>query len=210
MTTTPAERPKVLELVVRANPDKVLLWACGTCTRVCLDEDAARTCCAYQTCGVAVGSGYECRTCADKRMNEPRASHDAVMERCLAEATQVPEAEYGGEWVSWDDRGPGRGYFASLDELREYCLRDGVEPPERVWACMEIGLEFDAKTIIDEALNQDGHHEGAGDSIDRDAEAALQQALDAWCAEYAGGVVLYFPDYTRAVVLDPAAWKGST
>jgi hypothetical protein len=118
-------------------------------------------------------------------------------------AVRVPEAEWpAASYVYWDaEHGPHDGYFDSPAALREFCRDEGLAVPADVWATTWQPFNgLDAQAIVDNEVEGGDWHEDLTDSLD---VPALQAALDAWMKAQTAGS--WFTDYTRVIVLDPAA-----
>jgi hypothetical protein len=196
----------IIDLVKRGSDD-VVAHACGTCHVVMPTEGAARVCCTCHTCHAPLVPRhvYECTACRDARYKDHRAERYARDRARMLAATAVPESKHEG-WVYWEEgEGHNKGFFASVEELREWCYGSDHEPPARVWACAPHGFSLDAQAIVDNELESGEYHESAGDCLDGKDVAALQTLLDDWVSNHAGGVETWKPTKT-AVELDPAAW----
>jgi len=180
-----------LSLVVQGRNDgKTVAYACGACGLVINDEELARHHCAERICDCGAVIEYKHYTAC----NKCRALRGVLRETVAAEkAAKVPWREWGGA-VYCENVGPE--YFADIDDLLEY-LDDNRESIPTVWACKDIPITLDARSILESALEQ--HHEDAWDQVD---EGTLQAALDAWCGEQS--LVSWEPDWDLVVVMDGA------
>ena len=184
----------LIELVVRGG-DEVVAVACGTCRVVAHSREAAAACCAprkCETCGQDIGHSW-CKPCSDKRTAKAEQAR-------VDKATKVPAAEYSGplftEEVNAGDY--GEGYFSDEAALRDACDDSGEEMPVYAWACKSQRLTLDAGSIVEDALENQQAHEGAGDAIPEAAMAELEAFVTAWAEKH--GPTSWRPDYSRAVV----------
>jgi len=195
---------------------KPVAYACGKCKTVAAspaqyigeDADAAARQSASEHCGpwfCACGKerptrhDLVCQTCrraeSDKREAERRAGY-------LAKAKRVPLDEYEGD-VFYDE------------DASEYLTRDEVldriaegEVPGLLFGTTETGFTLDASEIITAEFESGDHHEDASEQLDYGATDALQEALDAWCAEYAAKVITSWPDHSVIVELPTRSEEG--
>jgi hypothetical protein len=153
-----------------------------------------------------LSAGLNCKVPKKTQPNsllEETAKRAAQTAAQLLAAAAVPESHHDGWVYCVDDRGPQDGFFESCNALREWCFDHDQEPPARVWACNAVGLFIDADWIVENACEE--HHEEACEQISAGAMKALQDFLDAWCAEC--GVESWRPT-AKAVILDPAEWEA--
>lgn len=184
-------------LHLRACPVCGTTYRCGADGHASYAEREARACCAPDHC---------------ERCGATRARHVLYCEPCgkvaaaereaalFAKARKVTPDEYGDDFVFWDGRGPQEGYFASVEDLLEYCESEGIAPPAYAWGCYRQEMTMHADSLIESALDE--HHEDARDQIAPGEEKRLQAFLDEWCR--AQCVFSWFQDTEVAVVLASA------
>jgi hypothetical protein len=119
------------------------------------------------------------------------------------EPKQVTEAQYGDHPIFADPKfGHQGGYFAGVQDLREWC--HGIcAVPETVNGATPLAFSLSAGDVVEMALQE--HHDDA--HVDSDEVARLQTLLDEWCAkqdvltwEYDGGVVVVLNPSTPSEV----------
>ena len=125
----------------------------------------------------------------------------------FAAATKVNADDYEGP-VFCDDGPASRSMtcdgdgnlHASVRELLEACADDGVEPPPYAYACNAVVPSSDVRVIVEDALQES--YDGAGDAITKEHLTKLETFMREWWN--ASGVVTYYPDRTRVVLLSKA------
>ena len=145
--------------------------------------------------------------------DEAAARFDAAEKReaeRFAAATKINADDY--EVPVFCDDGPdsrsmtcdGDGHLhASVQDLLEACADDGVEPPPYAYACNAVVPSSDVRVIVENALEES--YDGAGDAITKEHIAKLETFMCEWWA--ASGVVTYYPDRTRVVLLSNGGAK---
>lgn len=195
--------PLVIELVDKANPEKVLAWACGKCGIVCPDERHAKGHCLPNICEC----GNECirhyTTCPDciKRKQDER-------DRKLREAAEVVSAEnYDGpvyheqQDVYYPDA--GEAFEAIADEVG---FDDGERKALTLWTCDKVHLTLDANDVIQQALESQEHHEEASDLISNRGLGVLQGILDSWISEHGSWIETWVPSEKKRVEFPQKYW----
>jgi hypothetical protein len=197
------EHPQPVE-IVRKTDQSTVGFACGTCGILfttkkddLTDVDEAKSaatqhCVRSCACGKPLDYHYYiiCKDC--------RAAKEAEKEKARFEkATKVTIEDYDGP-VFWNDK-----FFSDVDSLLDDLENDGVDVPEYVWATAPQNFELSASDILERELERQDMHEDAWDHIGKKAVDTLQAYFDVWCKEV--GLVSYFEDTTRAVLLRPDA-----
>lgn len=191
-----------IELVNKADPSDTVAWACGKCGTVVGHRDQALAHCAPKLCecGSECDRFYTaCRGCMDKRARER-------LQAKVAKATEVSPADYDGPvyWEQYDEYypDPETAFEAVADEV----ICDTEARQETVlWACTKAHLVLDHEDVISAALEAGEHHEGAYESLPKDAYEMLRVFLDEWNNRWGSAVESWFPDTTRRVMI-PAEW----
>lgn len=185
--TTKAATP--IECVQKGgDPEKTVVWACGTCKAAAMDEESARYCCSPYICEKC-GKEYKsyCEDCSKKeQFARAHAQYD--------KAKKVMLSEYAGDWIFCDHCDE---YFSDVDSLLD-SHDDDAEPPVWVWGTTEQPFTLDADDIISQQLEQQEFYEDAFDNISVDALKELQGLLDAWLKKQ--DMKSYMVDY--GVVVD--------
>lgn len=143
---------------------------------------------------------------AERAAAEARAA--AKDDARFLRAVRVPAEEYVGAVYSRGLPGggaEGEGYYPDVATMKRQREVMGVDPPAYVWACREVTPSTDASQVIDDALQE--HHESARDAISNEQIVELQGFLDGWWKRT--GTFSWFPDYGRAVVIDPSRLPSS-
>lgn len=110
-------------------------------------------------------------------------------------ATKVPLREYTGDMIYCDEE------YIHTGDLEEYI--DEVftwvdeTPPKYVWACKQKPLVMDVLCVIENAIENQEHHEDALNELDIES---LQAAMDAWCEVQQ--LKSWVVDYSTAVMID--------
>jgi hypothetical protein len=145
-----------------------------------------------EKCGAEHNRSYQ-PTC-NKCFHQGLAEYSAKRERELFEkAEKVPAASYDGP-VYWDGSSYNDGFFASLDDLLDWCACEDDKPPDYVWPCY-IGhpsVDFDA--ACESALCDT--YEGA----ELDAEDELREFLKQWNAKQTSEI--WEPRHNHALIIE--------
>lgn len=185
---------------------EALVWVCGKCRIVAVDEEAARACCAQRKCVAcetmlsARSCGNECERCQSARWKAAAARREAVR---VERAVKLRPEDWAGEPVFVEDE----EYHADLDALRDYYAEptEGRERPQYAWPCDRKCLQFDARVILEQALQE--FADGSDDDGVTDQDIAdLQARLDAWAARQKVGT--WVERHDRVVVLGPDFWEA--
>lgn len=169
------------------------VWFCDKCKVVHRSEREANQCCL----------NYQCNRC-----NQDTGSRMwLVCEECRKkEELQKEKARFdkAEKLTVWDDwvycEGHGRdGYCESLDELKDECESEGWELPEYVWACEAKRFVQADLSDITQRISEDGPEDW--DSEDLEGLEELKAALAVFNAANIEKVA-YWPDYTKAVLLN--------
>lgn len=160
-----------LELLLKGgDPEKIVLWGCGTCHVSAKSQEDAIECCApfvCEKCGKEVKS--YCEDCSKK---ERQAREQVTFDK----AKKVMLSEYAGDWVFCDHCDE---YFADVDSLLD-AHDDDAELPTWAWGTTEQPSTLDAERIISEQLESQEFYEDAFENISGEAVKELQTFLDAW------------------------------
>ena len=188
----------MIELVDKANPDKVIAWACGKCGIVCHDEQLALQHCGPVICECGNECDkpyYVCKDCRNKKQAEK--------ERAAREAAKVVSAiDYHGP-VHWDQKDE---YYEDACMAFEAIADDFDVADDEVdrnaqtlWACHLQKLSFCAEDVISGALESGEHHEEAYEMISAKATKILQKFLDGWIKEHASCAESWFPNTKKRI-----------
>jgi len=193
---------EALELVVRGEEDLVA-YACATCGGVFpVSVDGAKDlaeehCKATCRCGSAVAIGMVlCSTCTDDERKDREA-------RLFERAVKVSVDDYPDEPVYWEghEGSMGSGFFTTVEELLDYCEEEKAAIPRYVWACAPRPLQVPIDAVLEAAVDE--HNAVGVDDLSPGAVEELQGFLGTWCQKQ--NVRTWFPDFSRAVLLTPAA-----
>jgi hypothetical protein len=182
---------KPLELIIKGgDPEKIAVWACGTCRITARSADEALSCCApwvCEECGKEVKS--YCEDCSKKKQH-------AKEQEAYNKAEKVPYEKYSGEMIYCDHC---ENFYNDVDEFldgHDDCALEDI--PEWAWGTYEKLLSFDADDFVCVELENNEMHEDARDSISQEAIDEMQEFFNAWNKR--NPVKSYFPDH--AVVVD--------
>lgn len=170
--TTKAATP--IECVQKGgDPEKTVVWACGTCKLAKESKESALECCApyvCDQCGREIKS--YCEDCSKKKQwAREKATYD--------KAKKVMLSEYAGDWLCCDHCDE---YFPDVDSLLD-AHDDEEEPPTWAWGTYEMKFTLDAEDIISQQLEQQEHYEDAFDNFANGAIKELQDFMDTWAAK---------------------------
>lgn len=196
MTHDEDDRPRAVELYTDGGRPAGVYY-CSGCRYVGPSELTAKTCCAPKTCE-GCGGEYErrwsysvCRACHAKREEKRR------QERWDA-AEKLSGWGWGDPVVTDGQEGSRDGYWASIDELRDWLDDEDLTFDDvRVYATKSREMKFCAADVIDRELERGDHYEDARDDLPDRALRELQEYLDEWCRMY--GPTTYFEDCTRGL-----------
>ena len=187
-----------LETVLKGgDPEKTVVWACGTCKRATDTRESAVECCAPNICDACgnVFGGFYCIPCSIQRgFDKDKQVYD--------NAKKVPYASYGGGMLYCDHC---EKYFSDVDEL--FDDHDDVEElPTYAWGTEEMTFSINAEEMVADTLERLEFHDDAIDNVSADALKELQVFLDAWAAKQKltsylvdFGVVVEFDDLAEAM-----------
>jgi hypothetical protein len=189
-----------------------MTYVCGRCDRWHLTRDEADACCVCEEPGCAATvERYTSRRkdhlpAYNEATRRARAEERSAQDRAAFEkARKVSWRAYDGP-VFVDDGSTGscgEGFYRNAAELLDWRTGDGATAPPWCWATRPMPrLALDADSILEGYL--DDYPEDAGDGLD---VAALQTALDAWCA--GNQPVSFEADYSTAIVFDDVATAPS-
>lgn len=189
----------VKRLVVEGRDGDVVALACGMCGTVYLPRDTER---ADQCC-----APYNCSDCGTEtkrywlKCDDCRAKAAAQKERERFDAAvKIPASKYDGEQVYDPHRD---AYEVDASDAFE----DAEPPAPYVYATTYRALHIDAEGVVENAAEGGEHHDELADSIPQHMMDELQAFLDGWCKRTGEGS--YFPDYSRAIVPDPATEEAA-
>jgi hypothetical protein len=204
---------KALELVIRGS-DKTSAWACPICGSLFTPfgpEEAlapeylaaarAERCCQPSPCACGQTLRHkgenQCSDCTDAEWKKEREEKDQEQ---FKKAVHLKIEEYDNP-VYWEGHSGdyGDGYFSTAEAVLDHCEAEGLEVPLYVWSCSWHQLSLDGDQILEDALEQQDVHEGAGDGIGPTAREMLQAFLNGWTEKE--NIVSWSVDYSRAVVL---------
>lgn len=155
------------------DPEKTVVWACGTCKRAADSKESALECCApyvCDDCGKEVKS--YCEDCSKKKQwAREKVTYD--------KAKKVMLSEYGGDWLCCDHCDE---YYPDVDSLLD-AHDDEEELPDWAWGTYEVKFVLNAEDIIDQQLERDEFYDGAADNISKEAVQELQTFLTAWATK---------------------------
>lgn len=160
-----------LELLLKGgDPNKVVLYGCGTCHRSTATRQEALECCVPYVCEDC-GAEYKsyCEPCGKKKSE---AKEQAIYDK----AKKVSITEYSGQMLYCDHC---YEYFWDLDTfLDDHADQETI--PDWVWGTTQHGLKLDAEDIVCRQLENDEFYEGAGDSIPKESIAEMQSFFNGW------------------------------
>ena len=172
------------------DPDKTVVWACGTCKFTKESKESALECCAPRVCEKC---GKEVKSyCEDCSKKEQFAKAQAQYDK----AKKVMLSEYAGDWLCCDHCDE---YYPDVDSLLDDHY-DEVDPPTWAWGTYDVKFKLDAEDIIFQQLEQQEFYEGASDNFANGAIVELQRILDAWLATWTQDLKAYMVD--NSVVVD--------
>lgn len=174
---------------------KQSLWACPDCY-----NGVAKVC---SFCGkigdkryVRAENGCNCEKAAEGRRQKER-------QKCIdrwnkAEKISINEAFERFEYIYLEDEDE----YLPVDEFKEYLevyQEKWGRKPEYIYGTNSLRLSLYASDIVESRCED--LHEDAYDSIGDDQIAKLQQILDQWCEEAAGGTISYEPNFSIGIYL---------
>lgn len=169
------------------DPEKTVIWACGTCKIAKETKEAALECCALWRCDECQKDAPKYHTlCDDCRRKKDQAKAQARYNK----AKKVKLAEYGGTWLFCDHCDE---FFPDFDSFIDG--HDGIELediPEWAWGTYEKKFSLDAENIVANELERDEMHEDAFENIPDAALKEMQEFFDKWTEK--NPVVSFFPD----------------
>lgn len=172
------------------DPNKTVVWACGSCHYSKSSREEALECCSPNVCD-SCGQEYKsyCEPCTNKkRFEQEKAVYD--------KAKKVPYADYGGDMLYCEHC---ENFFPDADSFMDG-HQEEEEPPSWAWATEEKAFRMNAEDVLYSQLEREEMHEEAFDNIGKEALSTFQAMLDAWTAT--NEIVSYFPDYSVVVDLD--------
>lgn len=191
------------------NPTEVKGWKCGGngCGRQYACERVAAECCICSICKNPVdkkNGDYDHlhRHCADVRDKERERKRFETCER-------VGEADVTGMVYSPDLQRHNDGYFHGTDEILEY-IEDELaagdlefeDVPTHCYCTTSKSMTIDAQDFIEKML--ENSYEDAYEDLNGIKE--LDEAVVRFNAANSG-VLTYFPDFKRIVVIDRSKFK---
>ncbi len=173
------------------DPEKTVVWACGTCKLAKESKQDALECCSPLVCEKC-GKEYK-SYCEDCTKKEQFAREQAVYDK----AKKVMLSEYAGEWLCCDHCDE---YYPDVDSLLDaHDDGDGEELPTWAWGTYEVKFTLDAEEIITQQLEQQEFYEEAIETFANGAIVELQRLLDTWLATWTQDTKAYFVDPSVAV-----------
>lgn len=192
------------------------VFYCTSCRRVHREESIADVCCTPSLCRTCAEPAEQyrttCRSCDDKR----KVSQEAARFEAAEKVT-----DFDG-WVYAEGLGGYRdGYFGSVGELMDHVSDERPDDeelskmtdeekeeipalPAYAWTCDEIRFaHLDIQSVLDLITDSGDAYEDF-DSGDLKGVTELKAALDAF-NKANSGIVSYFPNYERAVLLNVPA-----
>jgi len=176
-----------LELILKGgDPNKTIVWVCGTCKFTRGNQADALECCAPFICGKCgkPNKSY-CEACVKKEQ-------DAKEQERYDKAQKVPYAEYTGKMFSCSHCNE---YYFDIDAY--LVAHDGGIPPMWVWGTYAMPLALDAEQVIYDQLEQQEFYENATEDIPKEARQEMQAFFNAWLKKY--GLTAYMEDNTIVV-----------
>lgn len=183
------------------------IYYCGECATVHrILEDAGR-CCQPATCNgcgspLPKGKSQPCKSCWKRSL-------EAKEQERFANAEKIKPEDYYG-WV-FCEIGPHE-YFESVQGLLDYLADADDEALQAMnrrpycWTCRETQFgQITEDQVIDLVAESDGAYEDF-DPYDIEVPEEMKRGIEAF-NEANKGLISYFPDYKRAVVLNPNDWK---
>jgi hypothetical protein len=172
------------------DPEKTVIWACGTCKLAKASKEDALECCApyvCEKCGKEVKS--YCEDCSKKKQwAREKATYD--------KAKKVMLSEYSGDWLFCDRCNE---YHPDVDSLLD-AHDDDDDPPTWAWGTTEQPFTLDAERIISDELESQEFYEDAFDNISGESLKELQTFLDAWLKKQ--DMKSYMVDYGTVVDIE--------
>jgi hypothetical protein len=157
----------------RKGSDKPSFWTCGSCHRVYVKEEEARSC---YTC-----SPRECKTCkgriAPRSYCEPctSARSHAKEQKALLDAASCLEMHKYDDPVIHDNE-----FHRDIDSLLDHLAYNEEDVPELVWACKRAGLTLESDDIIRSMLERNE----LPDEMDGDVELIEEKEFHAFIKQW--------------------------
>lgn len=199
------ENKTPIPLVNAEKTDEVIAYACGKCGLVVgsvLEHGdrakvEAETHCGpwiCQECGAEHKRRHQqtCDPCFRARLTKRDKEREAA---AFEKAERVTPKDYSGP-VFWDGGGCNDGFFATGDELEDWCACEEIPLPPYVWTCRTINPSLDFVSLCEQAL--DDQYE----DCELDAEDELKEFLEKWNAKQTSET--WEPNYKRVVILGEA------
>lgn len=187
-----------IELVDKNDPEKVIAYACGKCGIVCRGRNEAVAHCEPRRCDCGaetISRTYRvCLVCLKKGQR-------SRLDNLVNAATPICAKDYDGP-VHWEQEDR---YFENAAVACEY-LWDDDRRGGILWPCSLKNLTLNAVDIITGAIENQEHHEEA--DAGADAEAELEEFIQAWNETHGKCVESWFPRYDEIVVI-PQEWWDS-
>jgi hypothetical protein len=163
-----------IELIVKGgDPEKISLYACGSCRLSTKTREEAISCCApyvCETCGAEVKS--YCEPCSKK---EQAKKSQAVYDK----AKKVTYKEYDGQMLFCDHCDE---YFWDLDTfLDAHNDVDDEDFPTWAWGTYQVDFALNANDVICGALESQEFYDDADQNIEKESVKEMQEFFDAWC-----------------------------
>jgi hypothetical protein len=187
--TTKAATP--IECVQKGgDPEKTVVWACGTCKLAKESKDSALECCSPYVCEKC---GKECKSyCEDCSKKERFAREQATYDK----AKKVMLSEYSEDWLFCDHC---EEYFSDVDSLLD-AHDDAEDPPTWAWGTYETPFTLNASDVLIQFLEQQEFYEEAFEHIDGAAIDEMQNFFDAWLKKQ--NMKSYMVDYSTVVDIE--------
>lgn len=172
----------------------MFLDSCDHSSTIGWCKDAAESCCVP----------HRCKTCGKEEQR--LECWDCVKAReAKKEAERFEKAQKITEWEGWvfaDGCGYKDGYFHDLEELFDWLADQPPDArPEYVWACREEQfVAVSLESILEDIASSESAYEDF-ETGSLKGQDELRAALEAF-AEANKDTVSYFPDYSKAILLD--------
>ncbi len=172
------------------------IFQCSTCGKVASNRKAAEAHCVCIHC-------HKPMTLADQKWASNPCHEACYRAECQRRDREREEkAEKLESWDGWvfsDGGGGNNGYFESVDDYMEYCMDDGDNRPDFVWAAKEIPFPKLESGRIFEDLAEKMNYDDAGDNFNGTQE--LAEAIDRFNAANVSNTLLDW-DMRKMVRLD--------